>query len=385
MFGAFFYDRTCLHLPAMLFQFHSMDATTFQPSESLSLRLKNISASLFLLLAAYLLYSVLPYYQAYASKELFFFSYHFVTRDALQLSYAGYGVLLLIYYLSDRNPRVSKSIYCLRVAGRFILAPVRTCREGLSSEERLGLLTTLLKAFYAPLMVPWLLDHTTHMITNGSFIFTNYELLRIDFLTVFNAHGFWFLFQVILFLDVFFFTIGYLVEMPFLKNQIRSVDPTLLGWAVALACYPPFNKVTSTVLGWTPIDFPHFESPAVHVSANFLLLSLMAVYTSASVALNFKASNLTHRGIIATGPYRFIRHPAYTCKNLAWWIAAVPGITLAYEASFFQFASAIASVAGWSILYGMRALTEEDHLRKVDGEYDEYCQKVRYRFIPGLI
>ncbi len=83
MFGAFFYYRTCLQSPAMLFQFHSMDATTFQLSQSLSLRLKNISASLFLLLAAYLLYSVLPYYQVYASKELSFFSYHFVTRNAL--------------------------------------------------------------------------------------------------------------------------------------------------------------------------------------------------------------------------------------------------------------------------------------------------------------
>ena len=191
--------------------------------------------------------------------------------------------------------------------------------------------------------------------------------MRIDFLAVFNVHGFWFLFQVILFLDVLFFTIGYLVEMPVLKNQIRSVDPTLLGWAVALACYPPFNSVTSSIMGWTPIDFPQFETPVVHVSVNFLLLSLMAVYTSASVALNFKASNLTHRGIIATGPYRFIRHPAYTCKNLAWWIAAIPGITVAYEASFFQFANAIASVAGWSLIYTMRALTEEDHLRKVDG------------------
>ena len=362
-----------------------MDATTFQLSESFSLRLKNISASLFLLVAAYLLYGVLPYYQAIASKELFFFSYHFVTQDALQLIYVGYGILLFVYYLSDRNPRVSKSIYCLRVASRFVLAPLQTYREGLSSEERLGVLTNLLKAFFAPLMVPWLLDHTTHMISNGDFIFHNPELLRIDFLTVFNAHGFWFLLQVILFFDVFFFTIGYLIELPVLNNQIRSVDPTLLGWSVALACYPPFNNLTSTIMGWTPIDFPHFANPIVHISANFLLLSLMAVYTSASVALNFKASNLTHRGIIASGPYRIIRHPAYTCKNLAWWIAATPGIAAAYEASFFQFASAIASVAGWSIIYAMRALTEEDHLRKVDGEYDKYCQKVRHRFIPGLL
>ena len=183
----------------------------------------------------------------------------------------------------------------------------------------------------------------------------------------------------------FSYTIGYLVELPVLNNQIRSVDTTMFGWAVALVCYPPFNTLTGKIMGSMPVDFPHFQNPVVHVSANFLLLSLMAVYTSASVALNFKASNLTHRGIIASGPYRIVRHPAYACKNLAWWIAAIPAIAAAYEASFFQFASAIASVIGWSIIYAMRALTEEYHLRKVNDEYDLYCKKVRYRFIPGLL
>ena len=35
-------------------------------------------------------------------------------------------------------------------------------------------------------------------------------------------------------------------------------------------------------------------------------------------------------------------------------------------------------------VYVLRALTEEDHLRRVDGEYDAYCRKVRYRFVPGI-
>ena len=32
----------------------------------------------------------------------------------------------------------------------------------------------------------------------------------------------------------------------------------------------------------------------------------------------------------------------------------------------------------------LRALTEEDHLRRVDGEYAASAAKVRYRFIPGV-
>ena len=38
----------------------------------------------------------------------------------------------------------------------------------------------------------------------------------------------------------------------------------------------------------------------------------------------------------------------------------------------------------WTMLYVLRALTEEDHLRKVDGDYAAYAASVRYRFIPGL-
>ena len=48
-------------------------------------------------------------------------------------------------------------------------------------------------------------------------------------------------------------------------------------------------------------------------------------------------------------------------------------------------AQALASVVGWTLLYALRALTEEEHLRSVDGEYAAYAARVRYRFIPGLL
>ena len=67
---------------------------------------------------------------------------------------------------------------------------------------------------------------------------------------------------------------------------------------MALACYPPFNGLSNKMLGWSASIFPHFENPVVHVTMASLLLVLMAIYASASVALNLKASNLTHRGII---------------------------------------------------------------------------------------
>ena len=38
----------------------------------------------------------------------------------------------------------------------------------------------------------------------------------------------------------------------------------------------------------------------------------------------------------------------------------------------------------WNVIYVLRALTEERHLRHY-AEYREYMQRVKYRFIPGLI
>jgi protein-S-isoprenylcysteine O-methyltransferase Ste14 len=355
-------------------------------SNERKLRLKNLSASFFLLFVIYGFHSIAPYYQIYANIELRLFSLHCRIRDLLPALYSVYGLLLLLYYLSEKQPTLSKSVYCLRALKRMVRSPRNVYEEGLKPEERLGILSILLKSFFAPLMVAWLLDHTIQMLTNGLFIFNNPGLLTNEFLFVFNKHGFWFLFQAILFLDVFFFTLGYLIELPRLNNIIRSVDPTFLGWAIALACYPPFNNIAGKILSWKITEFPQFSNPVIHISANLLILLLMTVYTSASVALNFKGSNLTHRGIIASGPYRFIRHPAYVCKNLAWWIGSLPSLSAnASTSSFWKALLILAPMLGWTLIYVLRALTEEDHLRKVDGDYDQYCQRVRYRFIPGLL
>ena len=45
---------------------------------------------------------------------------------------------------------------------------------------------------------------------------------------------------------------------------------------------------------------------------------------------------------------------------------------------------AVASVALWTTIYLLRALTEERHLLMLDNGYSQYMKNVRYRFIPKL-
>lgn len=362
-----------------------MQAFISARNQALGQRLKNLSASVALAGLAVAFYAYIPYFQKHVATEYRAFSATWSAKDIYLYGFGVYVLLLALFYLLEPRPGVSKSLHCWRALRRLLTAPLDTWRNGLAASERLGLLTVMVKAFFAPLMVVFLIDHTTRLLINGASL---YDAAFMSgggaALAVFNAYGFWFALQAILLVDVAFFTVGYLVELPVLKNEIRSVDPTLLGWLVALMCYPPLNDVVSLILGWRTVDFPQFDHPVVHVSMNLAILVLMGVYAAASAALNFKASNLTHRGIVSWGPYRFVRHPAYVCKNMAWWIGAMPTLSAALAVSTLDGAMVAVSVIGWSVVYYLRAVTEEDHLRSVDGEYADYCQRVRFRFIPGI-
>ena len=166
--------------------------------------------------------------------------------------------------------------------------------------------------------------------------------------------------------------LGYMTESRFLGNKTRSAEPTGFGWLVAVTCYPPFNNVLGTYL---PIN----GGSAIIRSETWLLVLkagivlLFAIYASATVSFGLKFSNLTNRGIITRGPYRFIRHPAYVCKCIAWWLERLPNLTP--ESAFF-----LACTCGW---YGLRAWTEERHLSQ-DPDYVAYKKKVPWKAIPGV-
>lgn len=226
---------------------------------------------------------------------------------------------------------------------------------------RLGLLTVLLKLFFMPYIVTWFAGNLGNL-------WQALHPVQWDFRSINHI-----LIELSLFIDVAIFGFGYLIESKRLDSEIKSVDPSWFGWLVCLWCYPPFNNFS-----FLPFDIALFPikvetSDTMRLFFNGLEPVLWGIFAWSSLALGFKASNLTARGIILHGPYRWVRHPAYAAKLAVWWIQGV---------IFGEFTIGI--LLAFTVMYGLRAWTEERHLVSVD-DYRDYCQEVQWRFIPGLI
>lgn len=98
----------------------------------------------------------------------------------------------------------------------------------------------------------------------------------------------------------------------------------------------------------------------------------------ATVAFGPLFSNLTRRGIITSGPYRFTKHPAYLAKNTGWWLYELP----AFFAEGLGGAIRRAIMLGcFSAIYLARARCEE-RLLSHDPVYRAY---VRYVAANGIL
>jgi len=293
---------------------------------------------------------------------------------------AIYAVILIPYYAA--YPWMRSKAYTFAQGVWFAWRRDRSNPQ-LSPVARQAGLALLLKFFFAPLMINWCLIHVANL-TGSLLHLANGTEGELSARELFDTSLFWAAFQLILFVDTLLFTIGYIIELPRLGNRIRSVDPSFFGWFICLACYPPFNDLTLRFLEWQSSDFPQFTNDFLHFTINIALLGALAIFSWASIALGFKASNLTNRGIVTHGPYAFVRHPGYAAKNFAWWLGALPviGATLA-AGNWRAFAYSLIALFGWTTIYALRALTEERHLRLLDNGYAEYAQKVRWRFVPG--
>ncbi|MET0269188.1 MAG: DUF1295 domain-containing protein [Sphingomonas sp.] len=176
-------------------------------------------------------------------------------------------------------------------------------------------------------------------------------------------------------IDMAMATVGYLLTMRPLDAHIRSANPYAAAWAAALICYPPFGLMNPG----GPLDYHRNGAEwdrwlAGHgwlLAADAVaLVGLTAVYAWATVAFGPRFSNLTNRGILTHGPYRWTKHPAYLAKNLFWWGSSLP--ILATSGHWLDSVRNTALLAVVSGVYYWRARTEERHLM-ADPAYRAYA------------
>ncbi|HEY0959593.1 MAG TPA: isoprenylcysteine carboxylmethyltransferase family protein [Novosphingobium sp.] len=183
------------------------------------------------------------------------------------------------------------------------------------------------------------------------------------------------LIELLFLIDVQIAMVGYLLTLKPLDAQIRTANPYLGGWLAALICYPPFILMSDGgVLSYHPntADWAYWmhDRTVLLWIWGALLVLLTGIYAWATVIFGIRFSNLTYRGIITNGPYRFTRHPAYLSKNLFWWLSTLP--FLATSNSMVDAVRNTFILGLVSAVYYWRAKTEERHLISEDAKYRAY-------------
>jgi protein-S-isoprenylcysteine O-methyltransferase Ste14 len=174
-------------------------------------------------------------------------------------------------------------------------------------------------------------------------------------------------------IDLLFCVVGYSVALRLFDSEIRSVEPSVAGWLVALMCYQPFYSVIGRFYLQYD-DGTYWDNwlqawPAARAAWAGLIIGLAMIYALCTVSFGLRFSNLTHRGIITGGPYRLSKHPAYLAKNLSWWLISVPFVS---EQGWSMALRNCCLLALVNLVYYARARTEERHLSR-DPTYVAYA------------
>lgn len=305
---------------------------------------------------------------------LLFFIYgpfysHFLHRYSKYLLIALftiYVVFILPYFIFRKKQTYFRIYEIFLYLGS--LAGIRSVKADKEKhpDYRHYALSFLMKMYFIPVMVNyslWMLK----LIKNNPF-YTDFSFGHLGH----DFHWFFSLAQIIFLLDLSIYTFAYIVESKRLNNKIKSVDKTLLGWISALVCYHPASLLM--LIFFVSVDDSFYFINDTWTSVFYGLTLLLYLFDlSATLALGFKAGNLTNRGIVTKGPYRLVRHPSYLVKILVFWLLAIP---------VFNSIVLLSGIA-WTIVYLLRVYTEERHLKQ-DVDFQSYKHKTKYKLIPGV-
>jgi len=219
----------------------------------------------------------------------------------------------------------------------------------------------LIKGFFLPLMFTYMCNDLNDFI--------DYDFSQLsDF-----QHWFDFMQRFFYFIDVGLVAMGYLMSLRLTDTHLRSAEPTMLGWMVALLCYEPFFSLIGRQYFSYETGYQWgqwlWNTPILYGIWGGIILALTAIYAWATVSFGARFSNLTHRGIITNGPYRWTKHPAYLAKNFSWWMISIPFMSQGAPDETLRHCLLLLGLNG---IYLLRAKTEEWHLSR-DPVYVSYA------------
>ncbi|UWP94226.1 hypothetical protein K3X48_08120 [Aliiroseovarius crassostreae] len=221
----------------------------------------------------------------------------------------------------------------------------------------------LIKAFFLPLMFVYFSANATSLITMDPFSATDSIRAGVNYIS-----------RLSLGIDLAFVSIGYVLTLRLTDSHIRSPNPLFWGWVVTLAMYVPFFSVIGRKyleyndgIGWLDMFGPDQQGWVLLWGLAIVLSKLLWAWSNMSFGIRF--SNLTHRGIITNGPFRWFRHPSYFFKNISWWLLAVPFFSLESPQEALRNSLLL---MGINLIYYLRAKAEEAHLSQ-DPVYVEYA------------
>ncbi len=172
--------------------------------------------------------------------------------------------------------------------------------------------------------------------------------------------------------------LGYVAALKLFDWEIRDVEQTLVGWVCCCVCYEPFYPAIERAF----LTRKDFDAAAVfaHAPLGFGLWTFVVGLSNVAFVLSTVAfgplfSNLTRRGIITAGLYRFTKHPAYIAKNVSFCVGALPAIL---SDTLIGAVAQILTLAYIVATYVLRARCEEKMLA-ADPVYLQYRRYVDER------
>ncbi len=336
--------------------------------------------------------------------------YGITVKELFTCFYFLYLIIAPIIYFSFRPKTLwnSNSILICNYVKRIFFRKPRTIPldvEEIKNElsdikptyrEGQAIILFLIKIFFGPQMLQYSANNINRLLEQIPSVMSFYNggvEYIIASISSFRVLVWQVLINILFFIDVFIFAIGYLTESYLFKNKIRSVESSFFGILTCIACYIPFNgAISQLMVAYRNNNAAMFGDVDFWGTWVFRIIGIifLFIYTAASVALFTKASNLTNRGTVSRWPYSVVRHPAYISKNIFWWMTTLPFFFVHIQdvenglwGHLIKCILMFSGLIAWSTLYYFRAVTEERHLIK-DPEYQEYVKKVKYRFIPGL-